>query len=290
MIFSNDDIRREYERISKENPDIEGLNHPLINVSDTLRAYFCLADYFTDESSNTMESMLIGVRSMDLLYSAIGRQVVSFGNRKKYTNPIDICSTLFYGMVKNHSFSDGNKRTALLVLVYQLDLYNYLPANGVSVREFEKLVVSVAADTLPTEYRSVWKKYEDKEDTIIYTIAHILRKMTKKKDHSYHVDMTMQDMVNALKSQSVKCIPDGGKIHFERTIPAKWFRPEEKLKYSTVFGGWTRSIGASTAREILTALKLYDQFPDYQSFVDGNDTFYSIIQKFELPLIRLKDK
>ena len=57
--------------------------------------------------------MLIGVRDLNLLGSAIGRQSASFGGKTKYTNPVDICATLFYGLVKNHSFSDGNKRTAL---------------------------------------------------------------------------------------------------------------------------------------------------------------------------------
>lgn len=288
MFFNNPDIEKEYERIHKNNPDIEGINHPLINISDALRAYFCLADYFMDESSDTVETMLIGVRSMDLLYSAIIRQTVSFAGHKKYTDPISICSTLFYGMVKNHSFSDGNKRTALLVLVYQLDLYNYLPASH--VKEFEKLVVSVAANTIPEQYSGIWKKYKKKDDAIIQTIAHLLRKMTKRKDHSYHVNINMRDMVSALESHGVICTTDGGKVHFERRIPAKVFRQKEILKYSTVFGGWTRSIGASTAREILTTLKLYNQFPDYASFINGNDTFFDLIQQFEVPLIRLKDE
>lgn len=288
VLFNNPELEREYERVKMDNPDLEGLSHPLINVQDTLRAYYCLADYFTDESSNTTESMLIGIRSMDLLYSALGRQVVSFANRRKYTNPIDICSTLFFGLVKNHSFSDGNKRTALLVLLYQLDLYNYLPA--ANVKDFERLVVSVAANTLPTHYQNIWKKYVKKDDPEIQTISHLLRKMTQKKDHSYHVKITMRDMVLALQSNGVVCEAEGGKVHFERRIPAKWFKQEEVLKYSTVFGGWTRSIGASKSREILTALKLYDQFPDYQSFMNGNEPFYALIQDFEGPLLRLKDE
>ena len=288
MVFNNPEIEHEYDRLHKVYPDLQNVNHPLINVSDTLRAYFCLADYFTDASSDTTESMLIGVRSMDLLYSALGRQTVSYGGRRKYSNPIDICSTLFYGMVKNHSFCDGNKRTALLVLLYQLDLYNYLPS--AKVNEFEKLVVAVAANDLSGQYASVWKKYKKHDDTEIMTIAHLLRKMTKRKDHSYHVKITMRDMVNALKSHGVTCSIDNGKAHFERPLPAKWFRPAEVLKYSVVFGGWTRSVGASTAREILNALKLYNQFPDYQSFMDGNEPFYNLIQDFEGPLLRLKDE
>lgn len=57
-----------------------------------------------------------------------------------------------------------------------------------------------------------------------------------------------------------------------------------------VFGGWTRSIGPQTAREILTSLELYDQYADYQSFIDGQEPYYSLIQEFEVPLRRLKDE
>ena len=102
------DLEAEYERLLSENPDIEELCGDYINVSDTLKAYFILADYFTDPTSEVVEKMLIGVRDFNLLISALCRQVVSYDGRKKYTDKIDICATLFYGLVKNHSFSDGN--------------------------------------------------------------------------------------------------------------------------------------------------------------------------------------
>ena len=98
MTFYSESIQKEFERLIKQHPDIEEYKHPLINVSDALKAYFALADYFTDESSNTTETMLVGIRSMDLLYSALSRQTVSFENKRKYSHPLEICSTLFFGM------------------------------------------------------------------------------------------------------------------------------------------------------------------------------------------------
>lgn len=288
MKFNDISIAKEYERLLKEYKDLEGMEHPLINASDTLRAYFCLADYFTDPSSDTTETMLVGIRSTDLLYSALSRQTVSFGGKTKYTNPIDVCSTLFFGMTKNHSFSDGNKRTALLILLYQLDLFGYLP--NAPVKDFENLVVAVAANKLHDKYRNIWKKYDSQDDTEVKTIAHFLRRNTKRKDHSYHLKITVKDMVAALEKYGVKCQIDKGKLHFERVIPAKLFRKREELHYAIPFGGWTRSIGAQTARDILQNIKLYDQIPDYQSFVDGNELFYSLIEDFEIPLRRLKDE
>ena len=288
MFFTSADLEKEYLRISNLNPDIEELQHPLINVSDTLRAYFALADYFTDPTSDAKESMLIGVRSMDLLYSALTRQNVSFCGKVKYSNPIDICSTLFYGMVKNHSFSDGNKRTALLILLYQLNLYNYLP--NASINAFEKLVVAVAANELPTKYFNIWKKYKKQDDPEIRTISHILRKTTKRKDHSYHLKITIKDMATSLEKYDVASVIDNGKIHFVRTVTAKWPKKKETYQFVMNFGGWTRCIGASAARDLLTSLNLYDQIPDYQSIINGDELFYNLIEEFEGPLRRLKDE
>lgn len=285
MLFNNIEYQKEYDRLTTEYPDMDGLQSPLINISDALKAYFALADYFTDASSNSeIETMLVNVRSIDLLCSALGRQVSSFDGHIKYSAPIEVCSTLFYGMVKNHSFSDGNKRTALLILLYQLNLYNFLPMCRVT--DFEKLVVSVAANCLDKDYAHVWKKFRKQDDPEILTISYLLRRMTKKKDHSFHIKITMKDMVSALEKFNVKCTPDNGKIHFER-YSRRYFTT---CKYTATFGGWTRSVGPQTAREILENLKLYDQFPNYQSFIDGQDLYYNLIEDFEIPLRRLKDE
>lgn len=288
MDFYSNEIEKEYTRLTEQYPDLPELRHPLINISDTLRAYFALADYFSDATSENVETMLVGLRSADLLYSALGRQTVSFGGSKKYTNPIDICSTLFYGMVKNHSFSDGNKRTALLTLLYQLNLFGYYP--NCSVKNYEKLVVAVAANELPTKFRDAWKKFDKYSDPEVQAISYLIRRMTKKKDHSYHLKISAKDLVQSVSKHNVSYNVDNGKIHFVRIIPKKLFREGRTLKYSMVFGGWTRSIGAQTARDLLTSLDLYEQYPDYQSFIDGQEPYYSLIQDFEMPLRRLKDE
>ena len=288
MQFNDSNISNEYNRLTALYPDVPEYQHPLINFSDALRAYFTLADYFTDPSSDSAENMLIGLRSADLLYSALSRQCVSFNGRAKYSNPIDICSTLFFGMVKNHSFSDGNKRTALLTLLYQLNLYGFYP--NCPVKKYEHLVVAVAANNLHMAYQHFWtkcKKYKDRE---VRTISLLLRKMTKKKDHSYHIQITAKVLCQALEKYDVTCNAENGKLHFLRTIQEGWFRRKKQLKYSAVFGGWTRSIGPQTARDILTALELYNQFPDYSSLITGQEPYYSLIHDFEVPLRKLKDE
>lgn len=288
MHFNSIICQEEYERHSINNPDVQDLSHPLINVSDVLKAYYSLADYFTDPDAQFSETMLVGIRSADLLYSAIGRQTVSYAGKRKYTDPIDICSTLFFGLVKNHAFSDGNKRTALLILLYQLWLFNYYPA--APIHEFEKLVVATAANSLPNQYEYIWKKHAKDNDPLIETISHILRRIISRKDHRYHLKVTTRKFVDALLNHNVKVEVSSGKLHFERYIPRQWFKKAEVYRYAIPFGGWTRCIGASTARDVLNHLRLYDQFPNYQTFIDGNEAFYSFIQEFEGPFRRLKDE
>lgn len=79
MQYLPTDLRHEYDFLVKNNPDIEGLHHPYINLSDAFRAYFILVHYFTDTSTDEeQENMLVGIRSVDLLASALGRQNISF--------------------------------------------------------------------------------------------------------------------------------------------------------------------------------------------------------------------
>ncbi|PDX84332.1 hypothetical protein CGS59_05930 [Faecalibacterium prausnitzii] len=232
--------------------------------------------------------MLVGLRSADLLGSALGRQIVSFGGRKKYTDSIEICATLFYGLVKDHAFHDGNKRTALLTLLYQLTLYGYIPS--VSVNKYEKLVVAVAAHTVEATYPKEWKKFKKCEEPEIQTIAYLLRQMTKKKDNSYHISPTMKEFCAALENADVSYEASGSKMHFTRVEYSMWKLKKEKYQYTIPFNGWTRTVGAKTARDTLQALKIYDQYATYQDVFDDQEPLYALVDQFNVPLRRLKDE
>ena len=288
MKYLPEDLKNEYEYLQEQNPDIEGIAAPLINISDTLKAYFILAHYFTDPSSELEERMLIGVRDFNLLGSAIGRQIISFGGETKYTDKIEICATLFFGLVKNHSFSDGNKRTALLILLYQLGLFGYMP--NAPKKEFEKLVVSVAANRIPVDYMYEYKKCIKADDPIVATITRVIRKNVKRKDHTYHINPTMREVCDAVEKYGVTYKIIGTKIHFERTLKRGFWHSPEVCQYMASFSGWTRTVGADTARKLLSNLKLYDEFANYKDFVLGKEAMYQLVDDFNGPLRRLKDK
>lgn len=281
----------DYERERKAIGDVEGIQAPLINISDILRAHYILADYFTDASSDQpVEVMLVGVKNRNLLGSAVSRQTVSFCGRTKYTNSIEICSTLFYGLVKNHAFHDGNKRVSLLILLYQLYGYGYYPAAPAT--DFEKLVVAVAASTLSTQYRHVWKKFvkePSKDDCAIQTIAFLLRRMTTRKSRSFHVSVTMKEFCAVLENHGVKCTQENGNLSITYVKKIGGL-PYKTIRHRLPFDGWTRIVDANQAQETLKILGLSDKHPTHQSILSQTDPLYTLVAHFEEPLRRLKDK
>ena len=81
MRFSDPYIQSEYDRLIEGIVEIPGLSVPLCGMQDALLAYFALADYFTNPENGEVEDMLVGLRSADLLGSALGRQAVAFAKR-----------------------------------------------------------------------------------------------------------------------------------------------------------------------------------------------------------------
>lgn len=79
-------------------------------------------DILVQDFSNTKDPILpSGVKSEDLLASAISRQETSLNGLLKYQEPIANASTLLYGICNNHPFHNGNKRTALVSMLVHLD-------------------------------------------------------------------------------------------------------------------------------------------------------------------------
>jgi death-on-curing protein len=252
---------------------------------EILRGYYILADYFSDTSGGgSAEPMTIGLRENGhLLASAVGRQVVKFESRLKYEHNLDVCATLFYGLTKNHAFLDGNKRIALLSLLSHLIKCGYYPSE--SIEDFEALVLAVAANDLKESYPMVHGKLKDADGWEVALISALLKRMTKKKDHSYHTNITMSEFAAALRRNGATC-----ELEANNKIRCAIDAAGAVKRYSISFMGWTRPVGATQARECLSVLGLYDQHATYQNFVEKRPSFYSLISKYEEPLRRLKDK
>jgi death-on-curing family protein len=132
------EMREEFQRGLAEFDNSEVFDRHELSYADVLFAHFLVADYFRKSG----ERVLYGLKNPTLMGSAIGRQRTSWEGRLKWTDSTDITATLFFGLVKNHAFHDGNKRTALLCLLYQLFKNGRTPT--CKQTEFEDFTVAIA--------------------------------------------------------------------------------------------------------------------------------------------------
>lgn len=117
-----------------------------------------------------------GLRSVDLLQSAVGRQFTGLGGVLKYPDPIDNAATVLYGLCNDHPFHNGNKRTALVATLAHLEK-NKLALFNTKQNELFDLMLKVASHTLfgkPSK-RAKRPKRTPAADLEVQKIAHWLR-------------------------------------------------------------------------------------------------------------------
>ncbi|MBI2639177.1 type II toxin-antitoxin system death-on-curing family toxin [Candidatus Peregrinibacteria bacterium] len=90
-----------------------------------------------------------GVRSKELLESAVFRMQATFGGEDLYKDIFDKAAALLESLCKNHPFIDGNKRAAFTCAVTFLELNNY--DIKFDKEETEKMMVKVAASKFSFE-------------------------------------------------------------------------------------------------------------------------------------------
>jgi death-on-curing protein len=94
-----------------------------------------------------------GLRDLGLLQSALARaqQLHAYGNNPEI---IDMAAAYITGIVRNHPFVDGNKRTGFLVGVLYLELNGYrFTATEESAAQ---AILSLAAGTLDEPALAAW--------------------------------------------------------------------------------------------------------------------------------------
>ena len=84
----------------------------------------------------------LGVRDYGLLASAVNSAFASYGNEEFYPNTIEKICRISYGIIKNHAFIDGNKRTGLKILCMLLELNNLIKLPNTLALEHAVLLVA----------------------------------------------------------------------------------------------------------------------------------------------------
>ena len=79
----------------------------MITLEDVLKIHTILVEKFGG---------LQGIRDKEILDSAINRPYQTFDSKDLYPSPVDKAAAIIESVVKNHPFSDGNKRTGYVLM------------------------------------------------------------------------------------------------------------------------------------------------------------------------------
>lgn len=130
-----------------------------------------------------------GIKNEHLLHSAVSRQLVGSGDFYKYNTIYRNCATLIYGLVKNHSFHNGNKRMGFLALIKHLYVNGLVLRPGLSHEEIYELLRTLADNDLVSHSKKFYPKFykslgrlDEWDDVIeIDYIAYWLRQSSESK-------------------------------------------------------------------------------------------------------------
>lgn len=96
----------------------------------------------------------LGVRDQGLIESALHRPLASYAGSSVYRTPFGRAATLWWGLIKNHGFVDGNKRTSTMAALLWLDREGY--ELKVSDRDIVEVATAIANDQHTVETLGAW--------------------------------------------------------------------------------------------------------------------------------------
>ena len=96
----------------------------------------------------------LGVREVGLVDSARLRPLASFGGELVYKTPFTRAGVLWLGLIQNHGFVDGNKRTATATMARWLVVEGYRLRSGRD--ELVEMAVAIAEKRVEVEQVADW--------------------------------------------------------------------------------------------------------------------------------------
>lgn len=265
-----------------------------VGLQEILRVHFLIADYFYNEGEGIGG---IGPKDINLLHSARYRQFVSFDGIKKWSDPFDICATLFFGIVKDHPLHDANKRTAFLVSLYHMHKIGRCPA--APQKRFEDFAIAVAESRL-AKYRRYKAFTEKQEEPEIRYIADFFNRNTRAVDNRYYTITFNQlntilhkfrfglenlrgNHIDVVRYETRRAKLGMLRIGKRETVPVRVAK--------IGFPGWKSQVGKGAINTVrketgLIAKRGYDS----QTFYQGADPIPALISQYHGPLRRLADR
>ena len=89
-----------------------------------------------------------GVRSRELLESAVAAPQATMMGAPMISDPIEIAAAYLFYLCCNHAFVDGNKRVALATCLVFLSENGMLKNESLDVEDWENLTLAVAAGAM----------------------------------------------------------------------------------------------------------------------------------------------
>jgi len=301
MELLSNELQEDYGRWEQQIGNDVYVGQQTIGILDVLRAHYLIIDFFASEHGEGVGG--VGPKSLNLLHSTMNRQFSGNEGKVKWSSNLEICSSLFWGLVKNHAFHDVNKRTAVLSLFFHLVKIGRYPTESHKI--YEDLAINVAANNLDG-YRD-YSKFKNRPDPEVLFIANFLnqntRAMEKKEfkityrqlDHILRKSALKDNFLRNQKfglSNPNKSQIDVVKITEESVglLNRKKIWVEKRIS-SIGFPGWTRLINVDAVKQIrkLTGLTA-DNGYDSETFYHEADSLPYLMDEFQGLLQRLADK
>lgn len=232
-----------------------------------------------------------GIKFEELLQSAVDRQLVGSGKYFKYSNCFSNCASLMYGVIKNHSFHNGNKRTGLLCMIKHLYKNGYVLKPDLRHQDIYDLIIAIDVNQL-VNYANKHKLYKKwlrrnrlqksaqlEIDNQILFIEYWLRTNSISKNVSIKSKIKLSKLQSILESKGLNITAIGTKITVFREVETKFlgFKTGKKKVNEKTYslGKSLTEINRSTLKKLrrdfnLTANEGVDNiiFYDDASFID----------------------
>ena len=227
-------------------------------------AHYLICDHFLKLGEGIAG---FGPKDFGLLSSAVSRQLASAGGSFVYSDFWDIASSLIFGLVNDHPFHDGNKRTAFLSSVFFMMEHGYFPAADITV--VEDFMVEIA------DFKSVNGRHME-----VSEIAPKFKTMFRKTDNRMSYIITFNELQSLLRTHNCSIRqPSGNYINV--------YKGEDRVA-QIGFPGWSREVSRNAISTVRKATGLLpENGVDAQVFFKDADPLSKLIGIYQEPLKRL---